>query len=130
MQSFYYGRPACIQKADISVPCVFRDPDDELEQYVPADPLRFVSGSYSPIYTVSNFARLCRLSLIMNKVLNEIYRERKRFEDPKVLTRSLTRLNHDLDEWRDTVPLHLRFSPASVGLDTAPIPAPHTYTVT
>lgn len=31
-----------------------------------------------PIYTVSNFSRLCRLSLIMNKVLNEIYRENKK----------------------------------------------------
>lgn len=130
LQSFYFGRPASIQEADISVPYVLRDSHDELEQYAPADPLCFVSGSYSPTYSVSNFSRLCRLSLIMNNILNEIYREMKRFEDPKVLTRSLARLNHDLDEWRDTVPQHLRFSPASVGLDTASFPAPHTYAVT
>ena len=66
----------------------------------------------------------------MNKILNEIYRERKRVENPNVLTRSLTSLNHDLDERRDTVPLHLRFSLASIGLDTAPVPAPQTYAVT
>ena len=66
----------------------------------------------------------------MNNVLNEIYREKKKFEDPDVLTRSLTRLNRDLDEWHNDIPLHLKFSPASIGLDTAPVPAPHTYTVT
>lgn len=130
LQSFYYGRPPSIQDADISVPFNLCDPHDELEQYAPVEPSRFIFGSYSPIYSVSNFSRLCRLSLIMNKILNEIYRGRKISEDPNVLTRSLTRLNRDLDEWRDTVPLHLRFSPASIGLDTAPVPAPHTYTIT
>ena len=98
LQSFYYGRPPNIQDADISVPYNLCDPHGELEQYAPVEPSHFILGSYSPAYSVSNFSRLCRLSLIMNKILNEIYRERKIFEDPNVLTRSLTRLSHDLDE--------------------------------
>lgn len=127
LQSFYHGRPASIQEADISVSSTLHDHLDELEQWAPS---RVTSGSYSPTYCVSNFSRLCRLSLIMNNILNEIYREKKKFEDPDVLTRSLTRLNRDLDEWHNTVPLHLQFSPASTGLDTTPVPAPHTYIVT
>lgn len=66
----------------------------------------------------------------MNNILNEIYREKKKFERPDTLIGSLTRLNRDLDEWHNTMPLHLRFSPASIGSDTAPVPAPHTYTAT
>lgn len=129
LQSFYHGRPASIQEADVSAPFTLRDHHEELEQWAPMEPLRVTSASYSPTYCVSNFSRLCRLSLIMNNVLNEIYREKKKFEDPKLLMRSLNRLNRDLDEWHNTLPLHLRFSPASIGSDTAPVPAPHTYTV-
>ena len=66
----------------------------------------------------------------MNNVLNDIYGERKSVEKPGVLLQSLTRLNHDLDEWQNTVPLHLKFSPGSIGSDKAPAPAPHTYAVT
>lgn len=130
LQSFYHGRPASIQEADISVPFTLRDHHDELEQWAPMEPSRVIPGSYSPAYCVSNFSRLCRLSLIMNNILNDIYREKKKFEDPVVLSKSLARLNRDLDEWHTTVPLHLRFSPASIGLDTALVPAPHTYMVT
>lgn len=66
----------------------------------------------------------------MNEVLNEIYRENKRSDNPDTLMRSLTRLNRDLHEWHDTVPLHLRFSPASIEMGTDPVPSPHTYAVT
>lgn len=130
LQSFYYGRPASIQEADVSVPFTLRDHHDELEQWAPMEPSRLIVGSYSPSYCVSNFSRLCRLSLIMNKVLNEIYREKTKFENPDMLIGSLTRLNHDLDEWHNTLPLHLRFSPSSIRSDTAVVPAPHTYTAT
>lgn len=130
LQSFYHGRPASIQEADVSVPYDLHDHHDELEQYAPMDPSRSISGSYSPIYSVSNFSRLCRLSLIMNEVLNEIYRENKRSDNPDTLMRSLTRLNRDLYEWHNTVPFHLRFSPASIEMGTDPVPSPHTYAVT
>ena len=92
-------------------------------------PLHVMSGSYSPTYCVSNFSILSRLSLIMNNVLNEIYREKKQFEDPDMLSRSLTRIDRELVEWHSTVPLHLRFSPTSIALDGALVPAPHTYTI-
>ena len=64
----------------------------------------------------------------MNDVLNEIYREKRKLEDPDILRRSLIRLSRDLVEWHNSVPLHLKFSPASVGMDGAAVPPPHTYT--
>lgn len=130
LQSFYYGRAASIQEADISAQYTLRDHYDELEQWAPMEPSHIISGSYSPTYSVSNFSRLCKLSLIMNHVLNDIYGEKKKSEKPDMLLRSLTRLNRDLDEWHNAVPLHLNFSPGSIGLNTDPLPAPHTYAVT
>ena len=130
LQSFYHGRPPNLQEANISVPFALRDHYDELEQWAPMDPSFARTGGYSPTYSVSNFARLCKLGIIMNKVLNAMYGEKSRYNDPEVLRGILTKLTRDLEEWDNNVPPHLKFSPASIGVHTSPVPAPHTYVIT
>ena len=66
----------------------------------------------------------------MNDILNEIYGEKKKLEEPDVLLRSLNNINSDLDKWHNAIPPHLKFEPNSVGLDTMLVPPPHTYTAT
>jgi len=129
LQSFYHGRPASIQEADTLVPLVFRDQYDELEQWVPIEPSQASRGPYTAIYTISNFSRMCKLSVIMNRVLNKIYRDKKETEDQGVITKDLNALNNDLERWRSTLPLHLDFSPGSIGQNPVAAPPPHTYIV-
>ena len=81
------------------------------------------------MYSVSNFFKFCKLATIMNKILNKIYRERNEIQGPEAITKSLNQLNEELEEWRRTLPPHLKLSPASIGSDGSALPSPHVYIV-
>ena len=124
MQAFTYGRPPALQEADTYVPMTFADQSEEFEQWVPVGKS---SVEKSPIYRISGFIRLARLSIVMNKILNTIYRVNPDQQKSILVVETLHSLNHDLSEWHQSMPLHLRFSPAAVGVSSATVPAPHTY---
>lgn len=79
------------------------------------------------MYCVSVFFKLCKLATIMNKILNKIYRERNETQGPEAITKSLNQLNEELEEWRYTLPPHLKLSPALIGRDASAVPSPHIY---
>lgn len=129
LQSFYQGRPANVQEADTMVPLIFHDQYEEFEQWYPLPSAPMHRGPYAPMYCVSNFFKLCKLAIIMNKILNKIYRERNEIQGPEAITRSLNQLNEELEEWRRTLPPHLKLAPASIGRDQSALPSPHVYVV-
>ena len=129
LQSFYQGRPANVQEADTMVPLVFHDQSEELEQWYTLPSAPTPQGPYAPMHAVSNFSKICKLAIIMNKILNKIYREKNEVQGPEAITRSLNQLNEELEEWRRTLPPHLKLPPALMGRDGSALPSPHIYVV-
>ncbi len=129
LQSFYQGRPANVQEADTMVPLIFNDHYEEFEAWQPLPTTPLHEFPYAPMYCVSNFYKLCELGIIMNKILNKIYRERSEIQGPEAFTKILILLEEDLENWRRSLPAHLNVSPASIGLRETPLPSPHVYIV-
>ena len=130
LQSVYYGRPPAIQEADSDVPLLFLDQSSELEPWTPMVPDTIQTGHFrAPGYVLSNFSRACKLSIIINKILNQIYLKRSRLQTLESSTLVLKTVDRDLRQWYQTMPLYLRFSPTAVGKDDATIPSPYTYCI-
>ncbi|KAL8793874.1 MAG: hypothetical protein Q9195_003493 [Heterodermia aff. obscurata] len=127
LQAFVYGRPPALQEADTFVPMAFVDRFEELEQWVPLGDSSVMGSEVSPIYSVSVFTRIAKLSIVMNKILNTIYRVNLDQQKSTLVVETLNSLNRDLSEWHQSMPLHLSFSPAAAGVSSATVPAPHTY---
>jgi hypothetical protein len=95
---------------------------EELEHWKPFAYPETLSHPGSPAYSVSTFTELCKLSLIMNRILNKVYGERSSKRTPSELTEDLKSLHAILDQWQTDLPHHLNYDPS----DTSnPIPPPH-----
>ena len=111
------------------VPLLFIDHLDESEEWHALSTSPANKVQYAPMYCVSNFYSLCKLSVIMNKILNKIYREKSEVQHPDAITKNLGVLKDDLQSWQRTLPAHLTVSPSSIGQGTTPLPSPHVYVV-
>lgn len=127
LQSFYQGRPANVQEADTMVPLLFNDLSEEFEEWRPLPTTTPQQFPYSPMFSVSNFYEYAKLAIIMNKILNRIYRERSEVQGPEAITKSLKLLEEELEDWRRKLPAHLNVSPAMIGLGGTPLPSPHVF---
>jgi hypothetical protein len=124
IQSLYQGRPAALQAEDCQVPIVFLDEYEELEQW---SPFAYTSNSDfigSPSYSVSTFAELCRLCVILNSILNKVYSQRSEECPSANLTEHLKSLDTDLRSWSDSLPSHLRLEFGGF-LGPSSVPPPH-----
>jgi hypothetical protein len=72
IQSLYQGRPVSLQEADTRVPILFQDQYEELEHWTPFAYSETQRYPGSPAYSVSTFTELCKLSVIMNAILNNV----------------------------------------------------------
>ncbi|CAK7231443.1 hypothetical protein SCUCBS95973_007918 [Sporothrix curviconia] len=126
IQSLYQGRPVSLQEIETSVPLVFHDEYEELENWQPFAYYTYAGAQLardypgSPAYSVSCFTQLCRLSLIMNGILNAVYAERSVKKKPEALAEDLQRLHADLETWKNELPPHLDFDPSSKSQTTPP----------
>lgn len=109
------------------VPMIFLDQYAELEPWTPMELQSLQLGPPSPAYVVSVFTRACKLSVIMNSMLNQIYSERQKLQTSEAAVLCLNNLDQDLSRWYQTTPLHLKFSPAGAGKEDATIPGPFAY---
>jgi len=123
--SLYQGRPVSLQEADTSVPISFLDKFEENEHWTP-----FAYGSEShndnvggPAYSVSTFTALCDLSVIMNRILNNIYAERTFDRSSSDLSQMLDDLHSKMETWKRSLAPHLQFDPLKQS--SAPPPPPH-----
>ncbi|KAJ5815105.1 hypothetical protein N7474_006882 [Penicillium riverlandense] len=110
IQSLYQGRPASLQDFDTKVSLAFLDHYEELEHWQPFAYSDAKAYAGSPAYSVSTFIELCRLSLILNGILNKVYSERSSTRSPQELIATLNTLDTQLKEWHEALPNHLRFS--------------------
>ncbi|KAJ5291268.1 hypothetical protein N7478_000519 [Penicillium angulare] len=121
VQALYQGRPASLQDFDTKVSLSFLDHFEELENWQPFAYSDVQSYLGSPAYSVSTFAELCKLSLILNGILNKVYSERSSNQSPHELLAALATLNTQLHSWQCGLPGHLQFSNNA----TQATPPPH-----
>ncbi|KAL2802014.1 fungal-specific transcription factor domain-containing protein [Aspergillus granulosus] len=124
VQSLYQGRPVSLKETDALVPIKFLDTYEELEHWMPFA-YSTCAPDYpgTPAYSTSTFTFLCKLSLIMSDILNCIYTERSFDQSPTDLANMLDRVQLRLDQWRASLPEHLRFDPGRS--HTLAFPPPH-----
>ncbi|KAF5859561.1 hypothetical protein ETB97_002736 [Aspergillus alliaceus] len=111
VQSLYQGRPPSFQVFDTNVPLTFLDRYEELEHWTPfaypGNPgLRYPG---SPAYSVSTFTEICKLSVILNAILNKVYSEKSPKRVSEGMVSSLTTLDFDLQRWHEGLPSNLKF---------------------
>lgn len=121
IQSLYQGRPASLQHFDTKVLLSFLDHYEELEPWQPFAYSDVLSYPGSPAYSVSTFTQLCKLSLVLNEILNKVYSERSSNRSPHNLTATLNRLDVQLKTWYEALPDHLRYTNSTTGV----VPPPH-----
>ena len=105
--SIYQGRPLRLSGAICNVPVTFNDEYEELEAF---DSTTFAEQPrlYTvPTYSVSTFRELCKLSIIMDKILSEIYAGSKQYRDASDLFQTALILHHELKCWLSEIPPHL-----------------------
>ncbi|KAJ5217515.1 uncharacterized protein N7469_011140 [Penicillium citrinum] len=109
IQSLYQGRPPSLQHFDTKVSLLFLDNYEELEHWKPFAYSDNQSYPGSPAYSVSTFTELCKLSLILNGILNKVYSEGSSGRSPNDLLATLNSLDTQLKEWHEALPEHLHF---------------------
>ncbi|GAB1732690.1 hypothetical protein NU195Hw_Modified_428t1 [Hortaea werneckii] len=124
IQSLYQGRPATLQHAACQVPIAFNDTYEELEHWLPFAYTSTPSYTGSPAYSVSTFTELCKLCIILNSVLDKVYREKASDEQPSGLVEDLHSLESELETWSNNLPPHLVFN-AQHSEPTSTTPPPH-----
>lgn len=120
IQSLYQGRPASLQNFDTQVSLIFLDHYEELENWQPFAYSDVQSYPGSPAYSVSTFAELCKLSRILNGILNKVYSERSSDRAAQDLMVTLESLDSQLQSWYDVLPGHLHFTGGASQLTPPP----------
>lgn len=108
---------------DNCVPIKFMDEYEELEQFSTHTYAEQPSQLGSPTYSVSIFEELCKLSVIMDRIVYSLYAENsfKRSTEDFLSTSRL--LHADLKRWRAELPTHLVIR---VDNDDTSVVLPHT----
>lgn len=129
-QSLYQGRPVSLKGADALVPIKFLDTYEELKQWKPfsySETSKSDSPS-SPAYSISTFASLCKLSLVMDDILSTIYTERSSSQSTTTIANARTKLHQKLQDWFESLQEHLRIDAASLANSGATAP-PHVFSL-
>ena len=126
VHSLYQGRPVNMQEMECRVPMLFLDRYEEKENW---QPFGFSGNRHyagCPAYTISTFTSLCKLCVIMNRILNKIYIEQSPNRGPDGLGKDLKSLHSELEEWHSTLPIHLKLDNSN---PVNPVPPPHVFSL-
>lgn len=121
IQSLYQGRPVSLQHLESQVPLTFLDQFEEMEYWKPFAYTNNRAYTGSPAYGVSTFTELCKLSIILNGILNKVYSERSAIAASHEVIEKLKHLHSDLLAWYQALPPHLQFEPGR----SPSVPPPH-----
>jgi hypothetical protein len=72
---------------------VFQDRYEELEHWMPFAYSGTRDYRGSPAYSISTFTELCKLSVIMNDILNNVYAEKSVKRGPERLAEGLKKIH-------------------------------------
>ncbi|QDS71093.1 hypothetical protein FKW77_009103 [Venturia effusa] len=130
IHSMYFGRPVTLQETQMRVPIEFLDDYEELEQWTPLEQLNnAVSPDYprpthpgGPSYSVMTFTAMCKVSVVLGRILNDIYSE-SAYNHGTSLTQAQTQLfaqtqkvlDDSLESCAMQFPLEIRFEPWVTG---------------
>ncbi|EED14997.1 nitrogen assimilation transcription factor nirA, putative [Talaromyces stipitatus ATCC 10500] len=107
VQSIFQGRPARLREADVNVPISFMDDYEELEQFTSLSYAQTELNLSFPTRSVSVFQQLCKLSIIMDRIISGIYAENCSLKSTSKLLDTACSLHQDLKDWRKSLPEHL-----------------------
>lgn len=110
VQSIYQGRPARLREQDVNVPISFMDDYEELDQFTSLSYAREEILMSFPTRSLSVFEQLCKLSLIMDRILSEIYAENCSSKSASHQLNTARSLHQDLEHWRKSLPEHLNMN--------------------
>lgn len=114
LQSLYLGRPFAIKLRDAHVSLEFKDIMEENELWTPyedsSEHIWKRGRPQYPTYSVSCFQRLCLLSKIMTRIIDEFYVVGATVESAQSSLRSIDDL---LQEWEENLPDGLRIDSPS-----------------
>ncbi|ETS82685.1 hypothetical protein PFICI_04561 [Pestalotiopsis fici W106-1] len=129
-QSIFLGRAPALHEYDGNTPHEFLDIFEEVEEWNPyIDPMVPLPGHVSlryngrPTYATSTFQSLLRLCKITTKIIDAFYSAQSASTPQHKLLQIRKEVNHQLDDWKGTLPEWLKFEP---GID--PTPPPHQIT--
>ncbi|KAL5340958.1 fungal-specific transcription factor domain-containing protein [Aspergillus crustosus] len=127
-QSLYLGRPCMFATAEARVPLLLLDSFEEFEDWQPyVDPSSRADHpppgySPQPAHAVSTFNALVRLFQISTRI-TELYGIQTMKCTPEDIQETKCSIERDLENWRASLPAHLRFDP-----DEPYTPPPHQIT--
>lgn len=90
------------------MPIVFLDEYEELEDFHTRTYSAQPSQLDCPTHSVSTFEQLCRLSIIMDRILCALYAEKSDAKSADGLWQTAMSLHRDLQSWKDGLPVYLR----------------------
>ncbi|KAI9930701.1 hypothetical protein MW887_011457 [Aspergillus wentii] len=108
IQCLLQGRPPLLRQVDFNTPLEFLDEYDELDQ--------FQSLTYTethqpgiPSMNVTLLTKLCEVSIIIERILCDVYSESARDTRPSQDTNVSERIKSDLNAWRNSLPLQIDY---------------------
>ena len=114
-QSLYLGRPIAMQLHDAHMSYHLMDTIEEKELFVPYQDPTFPNSTQlskmvtpTPIYSVSCFQQLCKLSKLMAKIINKFYVVGATTASAEA---SLGHLDDSLTKWAAQLPVDFQFNP-------------------
>lgn len=129
-QCLLQGRPPILRISDANVTLSFLDSYEELE---PFDSTSFTSSwthGAVPLRYPSTLYKLCELSLVMERILTNIYGANYAIGNPNTFYWKSKALQQELEDWRKNQPSYIDFishqGDNGVG---GPPPLPHQLTI-
>ena len=109
IHSLYQGRPVSIAAANVHVPIHFYDLFEENEYWTPIayQSASKTNGYGCHVYSVSTFTQLCKLTIIMERIIDAFYSICSPDDTKTNLQRKAERLNRQLLDWYAALPQHL-----------------------
>ncbi|KAK6385767.1 hypothetical protein LTS17_001339 [Exophiala oligosperma] len=123
-QSLYFGRPPSLRMIEgVEASQTVLDDYEELELWKPyidptgADPP--VNFTPQPARAVSTRAALVRLAEITDQIIESFYTPKSGRMSTEEAHCGVQRLQHQLDLWAETLPVHLRYEPGDLPVPPA-----------
>ena len=109
LQSLYQGRLATLRESSINLPITFLDQHEELELFNPLSYTEISDHPTLPVYSISTFTWSCKLSMILDRILQNVYAEKSTSRNPDDLIHDARLLHAELEQWQISLPSYMDY---------------------